>query len=185
METWLLQTDVRTHIDQQTLLKLILNQYLRNQGHARAGNHDDPDELRVLCQHWEHVHFSHGNSVIINGITFFGLGGETPNREKAPWSFSLSDQSAKELLSRCPKHSILITHTPPYGHCDQQNDGTHEGSQTITNLLQEKSLIGHFCGHIHAAWGNSSEINHCKIYNLGPSANWFELKQFNLETIFS
>jgi Icc-related predicted phosphoesterase len=140
-----------------------------------SGNHDKAEEMHQLCLAWEHVHFLHGESVTIDGIAFFGLGAETPPRETASWSEYLSEDSAKHMLKNCPDHGILITHTPPLGFADLQDDGTHEGSQAILTAIKEKKPLLNLCGHIHHSWGASSKSVDTLVHNLGPTMNWFEI----------
>lgn len=140
-----------------------------------SGNHDRAQEMRELSLAWEHVHFLHGDNVSINGLSFFGLGAETPARETASWSEYITDSEATQMLAGCPKTGVLVTHTPPYGFGDLQRDGTHEGSPAILQVIEEKQPLLNLCGHIHNAWGASALCGRTRIQNLGPSLNWFEV----------
>ncbi len=140
-----------------------------------SGNHDNSDELQNLCSRWPQGYFLNAQPVTLANITFFGLGGEIPQRNNAEWNEAISEEEASKALACCPNNAILITHMPPFGHADLQRDGTHDGSKSITMAIEEKQPVLHFCGHIHSAWGMSGKIGTTSVHNLGPTVNWFEL----------
>ena len=140
-----------------------------------SGNHDNSDELRDLCSGWPQGYFLNAQPVTLGNITFFGLGGEIPQRNNAEWNEAISEEEASKALTACPNNAILITHMPPFGHADLQRNGTHDGSKSITIAIEEKQPILHFCGHIHSAWGMSGKIGTTSVHNLGPTVNWFKL----------
>lgn len=140
-----------------------------------SGNHDNSRELQRLCEGWENGHLLHGQKTIIGNLTFFGLGDEIPKRHDAEWNQCLSEDQAATMLSRCPQNAVLVTHTPPFGHCDLQKDGTHEGSISILAAIKAKKPILNLCGHIHSSWGTSEMIGDTAVNNLGPSINWFKI----------
>ena len=138
-----------------------------------AGNHDRLAELRAFCAGWREGHVLHGDSIRLQGIAFFGLGGETPRSNEDVWNFAISEVQAARALADCPVGAVLITHTPPKGLCDRQSDGRHDGSKAVMTALQTKAPRLHLCGHIHASFGQSEKIGDCPVHNLGPSINWF------------
>jgi len=140
-----------------------------------SGNHDNSRELQELCSGWPQGYLLNAQPVTLANITFFGLGGEIPQRNNAEWNEAVSEEEASKALARCPKGAILITHMPPLGYADLQRDGTHDGSKSITIAIEEKQPVLHFCGHIHSAWGMSGKIGTTSVHNLGPTVNWFEL----------
>ncbi len=144
-----------------------------------SGNHDRAQEMHRLSSKWDHVYFLHGESTTVNGVTFFGLGAETPQRETESWSEHLSEDAAKRMLDACPTGCVLVTHTPPFGFGDLQQDGTHEGSQAILTAIKEKQPLLNLCGHIHFSWGSSTQYNGTHIQNLGPGLNWFNIANEN------
>ena len=64
---------------------------------------------------------------------------------------------------------VLLTHTPPYGYCDLQKDGAHEGSTAIANAIKKLSPSLCLCGHIHHSWGSIDLFGRTTVHNLGPS----------------
>lgn len=140
-----------------------------------AGNHDNSEELRELCDLWSDGHLLHGQSVTLDGITFFGLGGEIPRRNMASWNEYVSSEEAAIALANCPQNAVLITHIPPYGYADLQRDGSHDGSTALTAAIEEKQPVFNFCGHIHSAWGSHGKLGNTAVHNLGPTVNWFDI----------
>ena len=139
------------------------------------GNHDNPLEIARYCDSRTDTHYLHGDTVEIDGHTFFGLGGEIPSRNKFDWNAAETETKAATSISACPNGAILVTHTPPLGTADQQKDGSHEGSVAIqTGILNCRAKL-HLCGHIHNAWGQHGTVGETPVYNLGPSVNWFEI----------
>lgn len=139
------------------------------------GNHDNPTELKSFCKLWPKGHYLHGQAITLDGYTFFGLGGEIPSRNDAPWNATETESIAEKMLARCPKHAVLVTHTPPLGSADLQKDGMHEGSTAIRDAILSQQPVLHLCGHIHHAWGMTDRLGATRIHNLGPGITWFEV----------
>jgi len=139
------------------------------------GNHDDPIEISQYCESWQNGYYLHGNAVTINGQSFFGLGGEIPPRNPNPWNVAETEAQAAEFLSQCADDTILITHTPPLGIADLQRSGQHEGSAAILAAATNRKPKLILCGHIHNSWGMHGRIGSTRVYNLGPTINWFDV----------
>ena len=139
------------------------------------GNHDNLMGLRQYCRDWPTGHLLHGSGITLQGVPFYGLGGEVPRSTDELWNLALSERQAAELLTPCPPNAVLVTHSPPKGHCDRQPDGRSGGSEAILKCLRAKHPRLHLCGHIDASFGATSTIGDCEIRNLGPVANWFTL----------
>lgn len=139
------------------------------------GNHDDPDEMQRICTQNPNLHYLHGAAMTVGGVSFFGLGGEIPPRNKFSWNEAETEKHAAQMLAQCPPDAVLLTHTPPYGIADLQKNGDHEGSDAILKAAQSFNPKILFCGHIHHAWGSTGQIGTTAVYNLGPTINWFEL----------
>ena len=137
------------------------------------GNHDRLAEMRSFCADWRDGHVLHGDVLRLWDIPFFGLGAEIPRANDDVWNFAMSEAKAAEALAACPVGAVLLTHTPPKGLCDRQNNGRHDGSKAVVDLLRTKAPRLHLCGHIHASFGQSDKLGDCPVHNLGPTVNWF------------
>jgi uncharacterized protein len=140
-----------------------------------AGNHDRLDELRQHCTDWHNCHLLHGETAVIAGVAFFGLGFEIAARSPNVWNSHLSEGDAARALSSMPADAVLVTHTPPHGTADLQRNGEHEGSPAIRDAIVRYQPRLNLCGHIHHAWGMQGTIGRCGVYNLGPTCTWFDL----------
>jgi len=137
------------------------------------GNHDRLAELRSFCAGWRNGHVLHGDGLRLQSIPFFGLGAEVSRSNDEVWNFAMSEGQAARALADCPAGAVLITHTPPKGLCDRQQDGRHDGSTAVLEVIKTKAPRLHLCGHIHAAFGQAEKVGDCTVHNLGPSLNWF------------
>jgi len=139
------------------------------------GNHDDPAEVAAVCAASPTLRYLHGASLTLNGVAFFGLGGEIPARNAFAWNASETERDAAELLKRCGGGAILATHTPPHGLADLQRGGGHEGSVSIRRCVEATAPRLVLCGHIHHAWGMRARCGPASVANLGPAVNWFQI----------
>jgi len=120
-----------------------------------------------------------GTKKEIHGVTFLGLGGEIPTRSNAEWNEGMEEREAENLLLNAGDYNVLVTHTPPYGYCDLQSDGTHEGSKAITSAIENSSPSLCLCGHIHHSWGSILQLNDSTVHNVGPNPCWHVIKEKN------
>ncbi|MDP1561069.1 MAG: metallophosphoesterase family protein [Pirellulaceae bacterium] len=132
------------------------------------GNGESIDELRSACQQYSHMHVLHGSSVVIEGQCFFGLGYAVPETPFGAWSCDLSEVAAAKMLESCPPESVLVTHSPPRGHVDQNSRGDHVGSQAVLEMIERTNPKLVLCGHVHDCWQRSSRVGTTPIHNLGP-----------------
>lgn len=143
-----------------------------------SGNHDSASALAELCADWTNSYYLHGTGITLDGVSFFGLGGEVPRFNHSSWNEYLSEDEAKTLLAAADPYDILVTHTPPQGHVDTEVDdthsGDHDGSTSILHAIEERQPKLHLCGHMHDCWGQSSKVGRTSIHNLGPRLNWFD-----------
>ncbi|MBA3027770.1 MAG: serine/threonine protein phosphatase [Desulfobacteraceae bacterium] len=140
------------------------------------GNHETFDELKSACRNWKSAHVLHGTSVVINGITFFGLGGATPVTPFIPWSVDVSEEDAAELLKACPRNAVLISHSPPYKCLDAISPPKkHIGSKSIKAFIEDKDPLFVVCGHIHEAWNQKDAVGKVPVINAGPFGLIFEI----------
>ena len=132
------------------------------------GNGESDRELADACEEHAHLHALHGSGVSLSGQIFFGIGGAVPETPFGSWSFDLSEGEARELLTSCPSDCVLISHSPPLGHCDIDGGGRHLGSEAVLDAVMSETPRLVVCGHVHASWGTESTIGPSRIVNPGP-----------------
>ena len=100
-----------------------------------AGNHDgclfDAENIEGLPGN---VHFLHNSSVVVDGISFYGLAFTNP---------VLTDEASVD---------VLISHEPPLGVLDFA-DNQHWGAALILDIVTTHRPRLHLFGHIHHAYG--------------------------------
>ena len=135
-----------------------------------CGNGESPEELRTACANaaWGEAHVLHGDSVTLEGVTFFGLGGAVPITPFGSWSYDLREEDAAELLAPLPAEAVLVSHSPPYGHADSDAVGHHHGSWSVLEAIERTRPRLVVCGHIHACWEERSTVGETPIVNAGP-----------------
>ncbi|HYI31739.1 MAG TPA: metallophosphoesterase [Bradyrhizobium sp.] len=137
------------------------------------GNHDDLGALRAACADWPLAHLLHGQSVVIGGVAFFGIGLGSGVIDPEPWNKVLDEAEAAQMLARCPAQAVLVSHSPPHGIADRQKDGRHAGSAALRDAIVQHRPSITICGHVHNAWGQSGTIGQTAIHNIGPKPRWF------------
>lgn len=138
------------------------------------GNNETEEALRSACASWGAARVLHADSSETNGITFYGLGAGVPVTPW-DWSYDLTEDEASTLLEGCPEGSVLVSHSPPRGHCDRSGSGEHLGSEAVLRAVEERRPRLVLCGHIHESWGETSKIGEAEIVNLGPDGRVIEL----------
>ncbi|MCA9278098.1 MAG: metallophosphoesterase family protein [Phycisphaeraceae bacterium] len=133
------------------------------------GNSESEDELRVACEPYSHLHVLHGQSVVIEGVVFFGLGGAVPVTPFGSWSVDLTEHEAETLLAPCPNGCVLVSHSPPLGYCDTTSSGSSIGSSAVLACIKRTQPTVVLCGHVHHSWGNAGTIGTTRVLNLGPT----------------
>ena len=137
------------------------------------GNNESLDELQAAAP--EGAIVLHGNTVTIDGVTLYGIGGGIPVTPFGAWSWDLSEVDAEELLAGAAGADVMISHSPPKGIADRTATGLSVGSTAVRDAaarVQPKLLL---CGHIHDCWGEEGMIGETRVKNLGPTVNWFEI----------
>ena len=137
------------------------------------GNNESLEELRMAAP--ESATVLHGDSVTMDGVTLFGIGGGVPVTPFGAWSWDLTENEAAELLETAGGADVIISHSPPKGIADRTSTGLSVGSTAVhaaAERVQPKLLL---CGHIHDCWGEEGEIGQTRVKNLGPTVNWFEI----------
>ncbi|MFD0859387.1 metallophosphoesterase family protein [Roseovarius aquimarinus] len=139
------------------------------------GNHDVPSEIAAFCEASARLTYLHGSGVDLDGVSFFGLGGEVPGRKGHAWNVAHSEVEASLMLADCPERAVLVTHTPPLGTADVQTGGAHEGSRAIRDAILASNAPLCLCGHVHASWGVQGQLGRALVRNLGPGLTWFDI----------
>ncbi len=139
------------------------------------GNSESNQELLQACRLWKSAHVLHGSQVVIDGNTFFGIGGGIPITPFGAWSYDFSEDEAYDLLRDCPAGGILISHSPPWGVLDVSSGGRKLGSQALRATINRKQPQLVVCGHIHGSAGQSDRIGETTVINAGPRGIVWEL----------
>lgn len=81
----------------------------------------------------------------------------TPRHTQANWAFQYTPEGAEEVWDRIsPGTDIVVTHTPPKGHCDRAAKDLkdeREGCPALLRRLEEIRPKLSICGHIHSGRG--------------------------------
>ncbi len=136
------------------------------------GNAESADELRAVTD----APVLHGQTLVIHKLRLFGIGYAIPTTPFGPWSCDLTEEQGAELLAAMQAPTdILISHSPPKGIADTNTSGLSLGSVSVREAIERIQPTYCFCGHIHDCWGETGRIGETRVYNLGPTANWFDL----------
>jgi Icc-related predicted phosphoesterase len=138
------------------------------------GNNETEAELRSASEGWPSATVLHGEGTEIDGVAFFGLGAGVPVTPW-DWSFDLTEEEATGMLSPLAPDAVLISHSPPLGHCDRNSSGKSLGSRAVLEAAERKQPKLVLCGHIHESWGAESEIGPARVFNLGPAGRLLEI----------
>jgi Icc-related predicted phosphoesterase len=139
------------------------------------GNAESIEELRAACRGWVSARPLHGESVEIDGVTFFGIGGAIPPTPFGEWSWDHTEEAAVALLSKLPRGGVLVTHSPPRGFLDRDGGGRSLGSTAVRDGMDRTSPRLVVCGHIHASGGRSETAGGTTIINAGPAGMVWDL----------
>src|SRR5262249_1385520 len=139
------------------------------------GNNESMEELTFACKSWRNAHVLHGSKTEIDGVTFFGLGAGVPVTPFGAWSFDLTEDEARRLLSTCPQRAVLVTHSPPRGAVDVSSSGKSLGSVAVAEAIQRTKAMLVVCGHIHESAGQTEYIGQSPVVNAGPDGVLWEL----------
>ncbi|MCB1336671.1 MAG: metallophosphoesterase family protein [Maritimibacter sp.] len=137
------------------------------------GNNESLEELAMAAPPGAFV--LHGDTISIDGVTFFGIGGGIPVTPFGAWSWDVPEEEAAELFEAAVGADVIVSHSPPKGIADRIGTGLSVGSTAVRDAaqtIQPKLLV---CGHIHDCWGEEGMIGATRVKNLGPSVNWFDL----------
>ncbi len=139
---------------------------------AIPGNCDPKQVLQVLDKYNANLH---EKCQYLRDVVFSGLGGSNLTPFNTP--FELTEVEIQEDLAaiNCVKGGnwILATHAPPFGtKLDEIEEGSHVGSKSIRQFVEQKQPSVLACGHVHEARGIDN-IGKTIIVNPGPISNGF------------
>lgn len=126
------------------------------------GNHDWP-----VCNHPGNID---GRTETIGGIPITGIGGAPCQfgfpYDQHPEAFENTVQ--QKLPGGRSTHGIILSHSPPFGLCDQLATMSAEsvGSRALRDRARNHRGL-FVCGHIHEAAGHETIGDACLVVNLG------------------
>ncbi len=129
------------------------------------GNHDDANELKLICKERSHFTYFHGEYVVLKSKTFAGLGGGMPGLP-----FGLSEEKVHQILNRFMplENLVLVTHTPPYGTAvDRAWSGAHIGYHSLREFVTEVQPLAVYSGHVHEAEGTTDSLGTTQLFMVG------------------
>ena len=139
------------------------------------GNAESYNELAQACRSWPNAHVLHGSQTVLDGVTFYGIGGGIPITPFGAWSYDFSEDEAKKLLRDCPSGGVLVSHSPPRGVLDMSTDGKNLGSEAVRETIDIKKPKLVVCGHIHGSAGQKARLGPTTVINAGPRGVIWEL----------
>lgn len=132
------------------------------------GNGETAEELAEAAAVWPTARVLHGSGCEILGQPFWGVGGGIPVTPFGDWSYDFDEEQAEKLLSGCPKHAVLVVHSPPLDTVDHDSSGRVRGSAAIRRAVETKRPPLVVCGHIHSDWGRQVLLGPSRVLNAGP-----------------
>lgn len=125
-----------------------------------AGNHDWGLEINkrlVLEAHFDKdLIYLQDSGVCIDGVNIYG----TPWMPVFyNWAFMHDESELPKYYAAIPDNTqVLITHAPPLGILDKEDDNARCGSSSLLARVKElKELKHHIFGHIHESYGVHEE----------------------------
>lgn len=140
-----------------------------------AGNGENVDQLRAACGDCPDVAILHGESTVIGGVTFYGVGGAIPVTPFGSWSWDFSEAQGRALLADCPADAVLVVHAPPKGVLDLSSRGLSVGSEAVRETILAKRPRLAVCGHVHESGGRWLRLGDTPVVNAGPAGLIWEL----------
>ena len=86
--------------------------------------------------------------------TTFKVFGSPYSLAHGAWAFGYPPEAARAIWRQVPLDTdVLITHTPPHGHCDDSGAHGRAGCETLRKILWCVRPRLAICGHIHEGRG--------------------------------
>lgn len=113
---------------------------------------------KLLSDSTSITYLQHSSTVIslpAKGARFRVFGSPySRHHSRQNWAFQYPDAEATHLWAAIPADiDVLITHTPPFGHCDASEHWRDGGCQALTEALWRVRPLLHVCGHCHEGRG--------------------------------
>jgi len=139
------------------------------------GNHESEADISSFCGHFGFTAF-HGSSFAAGGVHWAGLGYSNPTPFDTPGEYS-EDELARRLNKFADlKPLVMVCHAPPLNTAlDRIHEGLHAGSRAVREFIERVQPTHFFCGHIHEAEGQVTQIGDTKARNVGKSGYLLEL----------
>ena len=129
-----------------------------------AGNHDrlfenNFDKVKNILIEYPYISYLWDNALTYvneEANESCKLYGSPWQPEFYQWAFNLprNGEDLREKWFWIPKDTdILVTHGPPFGHCDEAPYGGHVGCELLRERVDEFPPKIHVFGHIHAGYG--------------------------------
>ena len=133
-----------------------------------AGNHDrwmegKPEEAKGILTGYKTIEYLQDDWMTIGdadphdpNVNTAKIYGSPWQPEFYDWAFNLPRQGEdlREKWFWIPNDTdILVTHGPPFGHCDEAPFGGHVGCELLRERVDELKPKIHVFGHIHAGYG--------------------------------
>ncbi|HLC58333.1 MAG TPA: metallophosphoesterase [Candidatus Nanoarchaeia archaeon] len=135
-------------------------------------NHDDPQDLDLLCKKSKNLINLHLKKHEYKNYLFFGYGNE---------GYSSTDEEFEPIIRKFKKEFdktkklIFITHAPIYNtKLDKLSIG-HKGNKTTRKFIEELQPQLTICGHFHQTFKKQDKIKNSLIVNPGPDGMILEL----------
>ncbi|KAF7589443.1 hypothetical protein BBP40_004280 [Aspergillus hancockii] len=86
--------------------------------------------------------------------TIFKVFGSPFSQSPGTWAFGYESAAAAALWSQIPLDAdVVVTHTPPYSHCDSRATGGSVGCKVLRQALGRVRPSLAVCGHVHESRG--------------------------------
>lgn len=137
------------------------------------GNHERKELMKMVCEDYDNLHFSHKEVIPIGDYDFVTYGGG---------GFLHIDEEFEEFTKeikkkvRDPEKTILLFHAPPHEtKLDEIFENHHTGTLSFRTFIEEIQPLASFSGHIHETEGLFDFIGETILHNPGPLGTIIDL----------
>ncbi|RAL06135.1 metallophosphatase domain-containing protein [Aspergillus ibericus CBS 121593] len=87
--------------------------------------------------------------------TVFKIFGSPYSQSPGTWAYGYESSDSAALWNIIPLDTdIIVTHTPPYSHCDSRTEGISVGCKALRSTLSKVRPLLAICGHVHESRGS-------------------------------